>query len=67
LASSAFHRRFRSLFCLSRSVGIQAHAYEQSLRNDRDEGPSPRSFLWTYDGLTPRSLPEHPQDDDRVG
>ena len=57
----------RALFCLSRSVGILAHAYEQSLRNERNKGPLPRSFLWTYEGPVQRSLPEQPADDERVG
>jgi citrate synthase len=47
----------RGLFCLSRSVGILAHAYEQSLRGERNKGPLPRSFLWAYDGPAPRPVP----------
>lgn len=53
----------RGLFCLSRSVGILAHAYEQSLRNERNKGPLPRSFLWAYEGPEPRTVPEPPSDD----
>lgn len=40
----------RGLFCLSRSVGIVAHAWEQSQQGERNKGPIPRSWLWTYDG-----------------
>lgn len=40
----------RGLFCLSRSVGILAHAYEQSLRGERNKGPTPPRFRWTYTG-----------------
>ena len=40
----------RGLFCLSRSVGIMAHAYEQTLQGGRNKGPVPPDYLWTYDG-----------------
>lgn len=46
----------RGIFILSRSVGILAHAYEQSLRPDRNKGPIPRQWLWTYDGAGDREL-----------
>ena len=39
----------RGLFCLSRSVGLTAHAYEQSLNGERNKGPTPPSYRWTYD------------------
>lgn len=39
----------RGLFCLSRSVGLTAHTYEQSLSNERNKGPTPPHYLWTYD------------------
>ena len=39
----------RGLFCLSRSVGLTAHAYEQSLSNERNKGPTPPSYRWTHD------------------
>lgn len=48
----------RGLFILSRSVGILAHAFEQSQQNQRNKGPIPRQWLWTYTG---------PQDRDLVG
>lgn len=48
----------RGLFCLSRSVGIIAHAWEQSQRGERNKGPLPRRFLWTYDGPAARPLGE---------
>lgn len=40
----------RGLFCLSRSVGILAHAWEQSQQGGRNKGPTPPHFRWTYDG-----------------
>jgi len=47
----------RGLFCLSRSVGILAHAWEQSQQGGRNKGPIPREYLWTYDGPAQRPLP----------
>jgi len=47
----------RGLFVLSRSVGILAHAWEQSQQGGRNKGPIPRDYLWTYDGPPPRKLP----------
>ena len=43
----------RGLFCLSRSVGILAHAWEQTQQGGRNKGPMPREYLWTYDGPPP--------------
>lgn len=40
----------RALFVLSRSVGIIAHAHEQSLQGLRNKGPLPKDFLYTYSG-----------------
>jgi citrate synthase len=40
----------RGLFVLSRSVGILAHAWEQSQRGERIKGPMPRSVLPHYTG-----------------
>ncbi len=40
----------RGLFCLSRSVGILAHAWEQSQQGGRNKGPTPPQYRWTYDG-----------------
>ncbi len=40
----------RGLFCLSRSVGILAHAYEQLQEGGRNKGPTPPGYRWTYDG-----------------
>lgn len=48
----------RGLFVLSRSVGILAHAWEQSQESDRNKGPLPREWLWAYTGIPVRSLPE---------
>lgn len=47
----------RGLFCLSRSVGILAHAWEQTGQGGRNKGPIPRSYLWTYDGPPRRPVP----------
>ena len=46
----------RGLFCLSRSVGILAHAWEQSRSHERNKGPIPRDFDYRYDGPLDRSL-----------
>ena len=47
----------RGLFCLSRSVGILAHAWEQTGQGGRNKGPIPREYLWTYDGPRQRPVP----------
>ncbi|MDP7149660.1 MAG: citryl-CoA lyase [Paracoccaceae bacterium] len=39
----------RGLFCLSRSVGILAHAWEQKLQGGRNKGPTPPKYLWTFE------------------
>ncbi|MHA6325953.1 citryl-CoA lyase [Roseivivax sp. CAU 1753] len=39
----------RGLFCLSRSVGILAHAWEQQQQGGRNKGPTPPGYRWTYD------------------
>ena len=46
----------RGLFCLSRSVGILAHAWEQTCQGGRNKGPIPRQYTWTYEGEPPRAL-----------
>lgn len=46
----------RGLFCLSRSVGILAHAWEQTQQGGRNKGPIPRDMIWTYDGPERRDL-----------
>ena len=43
----------RGLFCLSRSVGIVAHAWEQMNQGGRNKGPTPPDYYWTYDGKSP--------------
>lgn len=43
----------RGLFCLSRSVGILAHAWEQVQQGGRNKGPTPPGFRWTYAGPNP--------------
>ena len=47
----------RGLFCLSRSVGILAHAWEQTEQGARIKGPLPRRYTWTYDGPARRPVP----------
>jgi citrate synthase len=48
----------RGLFCLSRSVGILAHAWEQMEQGGRNKGPIPRRLIWTYDGPGARPVPD---------
>ncbi|GAB3363405.1 MULTISPECIES: citryl-CoA lyase [Giesbergeria] len=48
----------RGLFCLSRSVGILSHAWEQTGQGGRNKGPIPREYLWTYDGPAARDVPK---------
>jgi citrate synthase len=50
----------RGLFCISRSVGILAHAWEQTQQGGRNKGPVPREYIWTYDGHAPRDVPAAP-------
>ncbi len=47
----------RGLFCLSRSVGILAHAWEQTQQGGRNKGPIPKPFIPAYDGVEPRAVP----------
>lgn len=47
----------RGLFCLSRSVGILAHAWEQQTQGGRNKGPLPKGWLWQYDGQSTRPYP----------
>jgi citrate synthase len=46
----------RGIFILSRSVGICAHAYEQSLKGERIKGPTPPEAGFRYTGVPPRAL-----------
>ncbi|SEA40345.1 citrate synthase [Desulfuromusa kysingii] len=46
----------RGLFCLSRSVGILAHTWEQMQQGGRNKGPMPKEYLWTYTGKAKREL-----------
>nr|WP_067294052.1 citryl-CoA lyase [Marinobacterium profundum] len=48
----------RGLFCLSRSVGILAHAWEQQCQGGRNKGPMPKGWLWDYRGQSQRPVPE---------
>ncbi|MEM8740632.1 MAG: citryl-CoA lyase [Pseudomonadota bacterium] len=43
----------RGLFCLSRSVGILAHAWEQTIQGGRNKGPTPPAYRWHYTGQNP--------------
>jgi len=40
----------RGVFCLSRSVGILAHGWEQMQQGGRNKGPMPRKYLPKYTG-----------------
>lgn len=40
----------RGLFCLSRSVGILSHAWEQQQQGGRNKGPTPPAYRWRYTG-----------------
>jgi citrate synthase len=46
----------RGLFILSRSVGILAHAWEQTQQGGRIKGPLPTSIPYTYTGPAERRL-----------
>jgi citrate synthase len=46
----------RGLFILSRSVGILAHAWEQSQQGGRIKGPMPPGIPYTYAGRPPRDF-----------
>ena len=48
----------RGLFCLSRSVGVLAHAWEQIQQGGRIKGPIPRQFIPTYEGQHVRAVPD---------
>lgn len=46
----------RGFFCMSRSVGILAEAWEQSQQGGRNKGPIPRDMIWTYTGKPKRPV-----------
>ena len=46
----------RGLFILSRSVGILAHAWEQSQQGGRIKGPMPPGIPYAYTGAAPRDF-----------
>ena len=50
----------RGLFCLARSVGILAHAWEQTGRDERNKGPIPRTFDYAFVGPPPREVLDAP-------
>jgi len=47
----------RGLFCLSRSVGLLAHAWEQTQQGGRIKGPLPKAWTPSYDGPAARAVP----------
>lgn len=51
----------RGLFCLSRSVGILAHAWEQTEEGGRNKGPIPPRFLFGFTGEEERHLNDQHQ------
>jgi citrate synthase len=54
----------RGLFILSRSVGILAHAWEQTLQGGRIKGPMPPAIPYRYTG--PETRPPQPQPPERI-
>ncbi len=46
----------RGFFCLSRSVGILAEAWEQTQQGGRNKGPIPRDMIWSYTGKPHRPV-----------
>lgn len=51
----------RGVFVLSRSVGILAHAWEQTQQGGRIKGPQAKFLNYTYDGPARRDLPQPDQ------
>ena len=49
----------RGIFILSRSVGILAHAWEQSQQGHRIKGPMPTSIPYRYTGPSEHSVGTH--------
>ena len=52
----------RGLFVLSRSVGILAHAWEETQSERRIKGPIPPPLLPAYDGPPRRDVPDRERD-----
>ena len=48
----------RGVFILSRSVGILAHAWEQTTQGGRIKGPQAKLLNYTYDGPERRDVPD---------
>ncbi|HEY9239531.1 MAG TPA: citrate/2-methylcitrate synthase, partial [Burkholderiaceae bacterium] len=48
----------RGLFILSRSVGILAHAWEQTQQGGRIKGPMSPGIPYRYTGVAARALPD---------
>ena len=55
----------RGIFILSRSVGICAHAFEQSQAAERIKGPTPPEFGFRYEGVGPREVPDEVKNNPR--
>ena len=51
----------RGVFILSRSVGILAHAWEQTQQGGRIKGPQAKLLNYTYDGPARRDVPTQDQ------
>lgn len=51
----------RGVFILSRSVGILAHAWEQTQQGGRIKGPQAKLLNYTYDGPARRDVPDPDQ------
>lgn len=48
----------RGVFCLSRSVGILAHGWEQMQQGGRNKGPTPPNYRWKYTGPSSQEISE---------
>ncbi len=48
----------RGLFCLSRAVGLLAHAWEQMQQGERIKGPLPKAWTPSYTGPSARPVAE---------
>lgn len=55
----------RGLFVIARSVGVLAHAWEQSQRDERIKGPTPPDFYFDYEGPAERAVPPRSAATDR--
>ncbi|WP_171181865.1 citryl-CoA lyase [Ruegeria sp. HKCCD8929] len=53
----------RGLFCLSRSVGVLSHGWEQMQQGGRNKGPMPPRFLPEYIGVKSESQTDETSED----